>query len=71
MLIVSKEYKELIADLRIAYRKARKHKANTGSCIRCSMELEDEIDLLAQSILDGSYAMRSSICFLVTTFSQS
>lgn len=53
-------------DLRDAYRKARRHKANTGSCIRCSMEIECELDELARTILDGSYAMRSSICFLVT-----
>ena len=64
---VSKDYEELVTDLRRAYRKARKHKAGTGSCIRCSMELEDELDELATTILDGSYAMRPSICFLVSS----
>ena len=60
-------YEQLVTDLRKAYKKARKHKANTGSCIRCSMEIEEEIDELARTILDGSYAMRPSICFLVTS----
>ena len=63
---VDRAYEELVGDLRLAYREARKHKANTGSCIRCSMELEEELDELARSILDGSYAMRPSVCFVVT-----
>lgn len=53
-------------DLRAAYRQARRHKANTGSCIRCSMNIEEELDELALSILDGSYTMRPSICFAVS-----
>lgn len=65
-LHIDKAYEALVIDLRDAYRKARRHKANTGSCIRCSMEIECELDELARTILDGSYAMRSSICFLVT-----
>ncbi|MBQ7571583.1 MAG: RNA-directed DNA polymerase [Bacteroidaceae bacterium] len=60
-------YRQLIVDLRRAYRQARKHKAGTDSCIRCSMDLEEELDELARTILDGSYAMRPSICFLVTS----
>ena len=60
-------YEELVTDLRLAYKKARLHKANTGSCIRCSMEIECELDELARTILDGTYAMRPSICFLVTS----
>ena len=64
---VDRRYEELVSDLRVAYRKARQHKANTGSCIRCSMELEEELDELATTILDGSYTMRPSICFLVTS----
>ena len=58
-------YEQLVRDLRRAYKEARKHKANTGSCIRCSIEGEVEIDELARTVLDGSYAMRPSICFLV------
>lgn len=58
-------YEELVTDLRRAYRKARRHKASTGSCIRCAMEIEEEIDTLAASILDGTYAPRPSICFCV------
>lgn len=58
-------YEELVCDLRKAYKEARKQKANTGSCIRCSIEEEVEIDELAETIIDGSYAMRPSICFLV------
>jgi len=60
-----RRYEELLNDLRVAYHKARQHKANTGSSIRCSMELEEELDELATTILDGSYAMRPSICFVV------
>ena len=60
-------YEELVTDLRLAYKKARLHKANTGSCIRCSMEIECELDELARTILDGTYTMRPSICFLVTS----
>lgn len=67
MQFVDKAYEKLVSDLRRAYLKARQHKANTGSCIRCSMEIEEEIDELARTILDGSYAMRPSICFLVTS----
>ena len=59
-------YLEVMTDLRKAYKSARKHKANTESCVRCSMELELELDELARSIIDGSYAMRPSICFAVT-----
>ena len=62
-----RRYEELLNDLRVAYHKARQHKANTGSCIRCSMELEEELDELATTILDGSYAMRPSICFVVNS----
>ena len=61
------DYENLVTDLRRAFRKARKHKANTGSCIRCMMEIEEELDELARTILDGTYAMRPSICFIVTT----
>jgi len=60
-------YEQLVTDLRKAYHQARKHKANKGSCIGCSMEIEDELDALARSILDGSYAMRPSICFFVSS----
>jgi len=67
MMTIDPLYEQLVTDLRKAYKKARKHKANTGSCIRCSMEIEEEIDELARTILDGSYAMRPSICFLVTS----
>lgn len=56
---------ELVCDLRRAYRDARRHKANTGSCIRCQMEIEAELDELACSILDRTYTMRPSICFPV------
>lgn len=62
-----KVYVELMCDLRVALRKATRHKANTGSCIRCRMEVEEELDALARSVLDGTYTMRPSICFLVTT----
>ena len=58
-------YEELVSDLRRAYKEARKQKANTGSCIRCSIEEEVEIDELARTIIGGSYVMRPSICFLV------
>ena len=58
-------YEQLVSDLRRAYKEARKQKANTGSCIRCSIEEEVEIDELARTVIDGSYAMRPSICFLV------
>lgn len=59
-------YREVVADLRRAYLSAQKHKANTRSCIKCSMDLEDEIDELACAIINGNYAMRPSICFIVT-----
>lgn len=55
-----------MADLRRAYRKAREHKATTASCIRCTIDLEETLDGLARSILDGSYALSPSICFIVT-----
>ena len=67
MTAIDPVYAELVADLRRAYRNARQHKSNTGSCIRCQMNLGDEIDELATSIMDGSYAMRPSICFPVTS----
>ena len=67
MIPIDPVYQELVCDLRIAMRQARQHKAGTGSCIRCSMEVEEELDNLASSILDGSYAMGPSICFLVTS----
>jgi len=67
MIAIDPVYQELVGDLRIAYRQARKHKAGTGSCILFLMDLDDEVDELARSILDGSYAMRPSICFLVTS----
>lgn len=59
-------YAQVVTDLRRAFREARRHKATTVSCIRCSMEIEEELDLLARSIIDGSYAMRPSLCFIVT-----
>ena len=34
--------------------------------MKCSMEIELELDELARSIIDGSYTMRPSICFAVT-----
>ena len=67
MIAIDPVYQELVGDLRIAYRQARKHKAGTGSYILFLMDLDDEVDELARSILDGSYAMRPSICFLVTS----
>ena len=66
MFVKDRLYEDLVCDLRHAYKAACKHKAGTGSCIRCSIDLEYEIDELARSILDGSYAMRPSICFLVS-----
>ena len=67
MTTIDPVYEDLVTDLRRAYLKARKHKASTGSCIRCSMEIEEELDELACSIIDGTYAMRPCICFVVTT----
>lgn len=58
-------YRELLADLRRAYLNAREHKARTGSCIRCSIDIEEELDTLARTIIDGSYTIRPSVCFLV------
>lgn len=66
MIFIDSVYQELVTDLRVAYRHARRHKASTGSCIRCTMNLEEELDELALSILDGSYTMRPSICFVVS-----
>lgn len=60
-------YTELVGDLHEAYRQARRHKAGTGSCVRCMMEIEEELDALARSILSGCYEMRPSICFFVGT----
>lgn len=58
-------YRELLADLRHAYLNAREHKAGTGSCIRCSIDIEEELDTLARTIMDSSYTIRPSVCFLV------
>lgn len=63
---LEKIYADLIDDLRVAFRKARKHKANTSSCVRCMMNIEEELDELATTILDGSYTMRPSVCFVVS-----
>ena len=60
-------YENLVTDLRRAYRKAVRHKTNTGSCIRCQMDIVEEIDELARTVIDGTYAMRPSICFLVSS----
>ena len=58
-------YMGLMNDLRDAYRNARRRKGGTGSCIRCSMDIEQELDCLARTIIDGTYQMRPSICFPV------
>lgn len=58
--------RQLVGDLRSAYRSARRHKANTTSCIKCSMDIEDELYELACAIVNGSYAMRPSLCFIVS-----
>ena len=59
-------YQTLITDLRRAYREARRHKAGTGSCVRCQIDIEDELDSLARSVIDGTYTMRPSRCFIVS-----
>ena len=63
---VDRLYEELMGDLRVALKKARKHKANTCSCVRFMMNMEEEIDELVTTILDGSYALRPSVCFVVS-----
>lgn len=65
--MTEKRYEELITDLRRALREARRHKSNSGSCVRCSMDIEVELDELARTILDGTYTMRPSICFFVAS----
>ena len=61
------EYTDMMCYLLTAYREARRHKANTASCIRFSMNLEEELDELARTIMDQTYTMRRSIRFPVKT----
>ena len=58
-------YRMVVCHLMTSYRHARKHKSNTPSCIRFSMELEDEIDELARTIIGQTYEMRRSVRFAV------
>ncbi len=67
MIETNKDYLELLGDLRQAYLNARQHKTGKGSCIRCAIDIEEELDTLAHSIVDGSYTIRPSVCFLVTS----
>ena len=59
-------YAEVVTDLRAAYRLAKKNKAGAGPCVRCMMELEEVFDGLARQIINGTYAPRPSVCFVVT-----
>ena len=55
----------LLEDLFNAYYEARKNKRNTINQLRFEVNLEKEIFALCDEILDQSYVIRPSICFIV------
>lgn len=61
------KFRELVEDLLVAYEKASKNKRSKTKRLSFDMNFETEIIALAGSIMDYSYEIRPSTCFIVTS----
>jgi len=59
------ERMQLLEDLFHAYYDARKNKRNTINQLRFEVNMEQELFALCDDLLDSSYVIRPSICFIV------
>ena len=57
---------ELYTDLLRAYEEASRHKKNSPGRLAFELRFEEELDELARSMLDGTYAVRPCVCFVVS-----
>lgn len=61
-----RDYRYLVGELLQAYQDAAQHKRRKGTTVCFSMQIMEEIDQLAQEIIQHTYTPKPSICFTVT-----